>query len=237
MSKRPNRSLKEVLGYPVSRDLRSVRVRHKTPDPGACEDAEPPRRVVDPLGEVRWNPIQEVPVSIRARFLVWLLTLASLAGSGGCGGAQNSPEEALAAVRTAFQEERWDLLYDVLPPARQEAFRAQLAENDERIAQLERQVGPERADEMLQADFGFTRAEWRAMEPRARFAAVFGRDARMELAQSGINLQYVAESELRSVEIAGENATIVVDDGRGHRTKLRFILVDGAWRFDLGEEP
>lgn len=153
----------------------------------------------------------------------------------GCGNASNTPEEAFESLRTALADERWDLLYDVLPPSLQQKYDEQTSQYDLKIEQMIVQMGEAQANESLRQDFGFDQAQWVGMTPRERFAAMLRKRAKLELRQLGVNPDYVVNSSIKNSSIRGDEATISLDDGKGHRTRLRFVLVDGSWRFGLGE--
>jgi hypothetical protein len=162
-----------------------------------------------------------------------LLTLLLLPESG-CGSAHNTPEEALETLRTALKEERWDLLYDSLLPELQQEFDEQVQAHHQRFLAVARQVGENATSEQLKREFGFTLAQWEQMGQRERFSAIFQQSGRMELKRKGVNPDYVVNSKVKSTSIRGEDATISLDAGRGHRTHLKFKLVDNTWRFDFG---
>ncbi|MFH0944974.1 MAG: hypothetical protein V2A76_07230 [Planctomycetota bacterium] len=154
----------------------------------------------------------------------------------GCGSAENTPEEALETVRTAFKEDRWDLLYDVLPQAKQASFDQQVASSDQQFRAVAQQIGAAKASEQLKREFGFTLSDWEGMNSKERFSAIFQRDAKMKLAHLGVNPEYVEGGTIKSTSIRGDEATIQLDDGRGHRPRLKFKLEGNRWRFDIGGE-
>jgi hypothetical protein len=158
----------------------------------------------------------------------WLAVVA-------CGSARNTPEEAFESLRTAIAEERWDLLYDVLPPEHQEFFDGQVAENDARLRALVEQKGDLAATEILSRELGVTYPRWQKMTVKERFAAVFAPSAKSFFVELGINQEHVAGSSVKSVTIGGSEATVFLDDGKGHRPRLRFVLVADYWRYDPGQ--
>ncbi len=149
-------------------------------------------------------------------------------------GARNTPEEAFAALKTALAEQRWDLLYDLLPGAAQEDLDRQIAENDARIKELAAQQGEAAADEVLLRELGVTFGRWSKMTARERFALVFAPMAGEVLARLGVEPALVISAAVRSVTVRGEEATLLLEDGQGRSSRLSFVLVDGLWRFQGG---
>ncbi|MBI4881460.1 MAG: hypothetical protein HY812_17625 [Planctomycetes bacterium] len=148
--------------------------------------------------------------------------------------ARNTPEEALAALKTALAEQRWDLLYDLLPGAAQEDLDRQIAENDARIKELAAQQGEAAADEVLLCELGVTFCRWSKMTARERFALVFAPMAGEVLARLKVDPALVIAASVRSVSVRGEEATLLLEDGQGRSGRLTFVLADGLWRFQGG---
>ncbi|MFG0320025.1 MAG: hypothetical protein ACF8XB_22325 [Planctomycetota bacterium JB042] len=151
-----------------------------------------------------------------------------------CSEARNTPSDAFASLRTAIAESRWELLYEVLTPEVQAGYDEQIATKDAELAALARRDGPSAADGLLRP-IGISHDEWKRLDARARFAGIFEASARAQFVSMGVNEEHLKEAEVRSVESHGGRAEVVVDDGKGHRTRLTFTLVDGTWRFDPGE--
>lgn len=172
-------------------------------------------------------------MNVRRAVPAWFCLLLALAA---CGGNQNTPEEAFESVRTALAEERWELLYDILPPEVQQSFDQQIVENDQRIQALAAQAGGPATDEQLRREFGFDRAQWQKMTVKQRFAGIFRKTAKLELRRLGVNPDYVVSSDVTGVMVRGSEAVLSIDDGKGHRSRLKFVLVGGVWRFGLGTE-
>lgn len=159
------------------------------------------------------------------------LLIATLAA---CAKPVNTPQDAFVTLRTAIAEERWELFYDVLLPEARTAYDELIAAKDTELAAIARQSGPSAADALL-APIGLTYDGWKALDARRRFAGIFSANARPHFMNMGLNEDHLRAAEVRSSESHGGVSTLVVDDGKGHRTRLRFKLVDGAWRFDPGD--
>lgn len=164
------------------------------------------------------------------------LACSVLAFLAACGSAENTPEEALESVRTAFQEDRWDLLYDVLLKDMRTHFDEQVTANDQQFRALSQQFGEAQASEQMKRELGFTLSQWEGMNSKERFSAIFGRDGRVQLAHLGVNPEHVLNGTIKSSSIRGDEATISLDDGKGHRPRLKFRLEENRWRFDIGGE-
>lgn len=150
----------------------------------------------------------------------------------GCGSAKNTPEQAFEDLRTALREQKWDLLYDILPPERQKTFDAQIESVVEQF-QLMAQVSPADVEPAAKRELGMSLAEWKQLERRKQFATLFKKDAKMQLAEIGMNSDEIAASTVKELSIVGDKAEFSLDDGKGHRTRLTFVLVGGYWRFEL----
>lgn len=170
------------------------------------------------------------------RTLARLIFLAACAPVFACGDrgpvAKNTPEDAFETLRSAVRDSRWGLLYDVVPPDYQAEFDRMLAESDERITAHANEAGEAQADEVMLRDFGITYARWKAMSNRERFATVFFVRGRNDLTELGLNPDQIASSSVRASEVMGDRATLLVDDGKGHRSKVPFRLVGDRWYLD-----
>jgi hypothetical protein len=157
-----------------------------------------------------------------------------------CGRAKNTPEEALAALNTALKEQKWDLLYDIMPSSEQKKWDMVL---ENMVA--ENQAAREQAEELkkLGLDIGkqadlfarlkVTKEQWAALPQREKFVKLFGLEARINLGQLNINTEQIVGSTIKSKVISGDRAEIVLDDGKGHNPRLVFKLEGEYWRFQL----
>lgn len=150
----------------------------------------------------------------------------------GCGSAKNTPEQAFEHLRTALREQKWDLLYDILPPEKQKTFDAQI---EDVVAQFQMllQVSPNEVEPAAKRELGMSLAEWKQLERRQQFAILFKKDAKLQLAEIGMNPDEILASTVKETSIVGDKAEFSLDDGKGHRSRLTFVLVNGYWRFEL----
>ena len=164
------------------------------------------------------------------------LALGLVVALGGCSRDSGGPppEDAFLSLRTALTEQRWDIFYDVLDPFSQRAYDELIVQKDSELAATARQEGPSAADALLQP-LSLSHGDWQKLDTRGRFAAIFGVSAQAHFMNLGLNPDHLAAATVRSTDVQGDLATLVVDDGKGHRTKLIFRLIDGGWRFDPSE--
>ncbi len=161
-----------------------------------------------------------------------LLVLAAFAT--GCSQARNTPEQALAQVKQALKSEQWELLYDLVPPDLQKAWDDETAKIDAIAKRLIAERGADVAAQVMKDQIGVSLAAWeKAGDARKRFALNFAPTAKRGLAELGVNTDEVLSSAIKSSEVKGDVAYFSLDDGKGHRSKLRFKLISGLWRFDL----
>lgn len=158
--------------------------------------------------------------------------VVSLVALFGCGSAKNTPQHAFDALRTALREEKWDLLYDILPPERQKTFDEQIESVIEQF-QMMQQVSPADVEPAAKRELGMGFAEWKALERRKQFETLFKKDAKRQLAEIGMNADEILASTVKEQSIVGDKAEFSLDDGKGHRVRLTFVLVGDYWRFEL----
>jgi hypothetical protein len=175
----------------------------------------------------------------KLRMLLPLLTTLAIA----CGQAKNDPETALAALMESLEKQRWELLYDILPETEQAEWDARiegmLAANVEerRLAEELAAAGLRTASpEDLLTVLNLSKEQWAALPQREKFARMFGLNPKINFGELGLNPDFVLGATVRSSVTRGDRAEIVVDDGKGHRTKLTFKLQGEYWRFQLGGE-
>ncbi len=163
-----------------------------------------------------------------------LLTLfyAACACSDESREAENTPEQAFEMLCSAVRDSRWELLYDVVPPDYQAEFDRLIDESDAQVTTHAEEAGEAAADDVLLQDFGITFARWKAMTNRERLATVYFVQGRTELAALGLNPDHLAASEVRSSDVRGDVAKLLIDDGKGHRTSLTFQRIGDRWYFD-----
>lgn len=178
--------------------------------------------------------------SVAGRTLAGAVLVAS---AWGCSErAVDTPEECFVKVKAACAERDWARLFDALPPETQEWFLAQVAETVQQIAAHAKvtaeQTGlgeREALERILTRELKVTLADWESMLQRDRFSVWFeasgGGDA---IRVTGFDPEIIAASDIASSDVRGGTAELVVDDGKGHRTPLTFVLVDRIWRLDLG---
>lgn len=165
-----------------------------------------------------------------------LLSLAVL----GCGQAKNTPQQALEQLRAALREQKWDLLYDIMPVKEQarwddivEGFLQQnrdAQKQAEVLSAMGLEVG--KPSDLLK-ELKLTQEDWNRLGQRERFVKIFGHNVKVNLAQVGINPEFILNSKVKSERISGDRTEIVVDDGKGHQPKLIFVLEGDMWRFQL----
>ena len=171
------------------------------------------------------------------------LLLVAAALAGGCGQARNSPSEALASLKTALEKQRWDLLYDILPDEEQKVWDQRiesiLADNStqRQLAEMLHAQGVDigKPSDVLK-DLKLTPEQWSALSQREKFARMFGLNAKLNLGDLGVNPDFILGATTKPETILGDRAEIVVDDNKGHRTRLTFKLQGDLWRFQLGGE-
>jgi hypothetical protein len=168
-------------------------------------------------------------------FVVRVLGLTLLSVVVGCGSAKNTPEQAFADLRTALKEQRWDVLYDLLPPAKQTMFDQQVAAFDANLTAVRAELGAKELDAKLMKDIGVTFDGWKKLDKKQRLAKLWAGSANDQLVELGINPGEIENSTVKETRIIGDKAEISLDDGKGHRSRLTFVLVEGYWRFDLDE--
>lgn len=173
---------------------------------------------------------------MKRTYLAPLVALALVPLGLGCSQAKNTPEQAFEALKSALEQERWELLYDILPTKQQQAFDQHIGELDKQL-QAASSMGkndPE-AVEYVKSFTQQTRVtveQWRAMDAKKRFATVFSTDGRGQLMSLGINPDQLLKAVPKEIDERGSKASIVVDDGKGHRRKLLFELEGEYWRFN-----
>lgn len=158
----------------------------------------------------------------------------------GCGQAKNTPQQALDQLRTALREQKWDLLYEILPVSEQKRWDATvegfLEQNRDARKQAEQlsALGFEvsKPNDLLK-EMKLTQDQWNNLNQRERFVKIFGHNVKINLAQVGINPEFILNSKVKSERISGDRTEIVVDDGKGHQPKLIFVLEGDVWRFQL----
>lgn len=160
-----------------------------------------------------------------------------------CGDAKNSPEQAFDVARSALKDHKWDLLYDIFPLEEQKVW-------DERIEGilLDNKAERQQAEQLRKAGLnigkpadllkkmGLDEAQWKALSQRDKFAKMFALDAKVNLSEVGIDPDILATAQVKSKQISGDRAELILDDGKGHRPKLTFKLQGQYWRFSLGDE-
>ncbi len=158
----------------------------------------------------------------------------ALAGALGCSEASNTPEQALEQVKTALKNQDWALLYDVVPPDLRKAWNEDVVDIDDQVTKLKSRDA-KLADQALRERLGVSLADWEAAgkDARKRFALRFAPTAKLGLAELGVNIDEVLSSQVKSADVKGDQAFFSIDDGKGHRSKLRFKLIEGRWCFDL----
>lgn len=168
--------------------------------------------------------------------VLFTCVMASLL-SFACEQARNTPETACAQLKEALAQSRWDLLFELFPPDVQEEFNLQIQANSQRIRDRELVEGRMAASEALKESIGVSLAEWEKMSDADRFNAVFGVVGHQQLVSLGVNPDHIVSGEVISIEKRGDSATVILDDGRGHRIRVAFEVIDGLWRYDPRETP
>lgn len=176
--------------------------------------------------------------------LALLLSALAFASSPACTRTHDSPEEAFVKVRSACAKRDWARLFDTFPPDTQAFFDQQVAgyvtSVKARAKITSATEGLEEAlviERLLGSEMKVTVAQWESMMTRERFAVWFeAAGGASAIHGTGFDPDIVGASELKSIDVQGATAQVSVDDGRGHRSVLSFVLVDRVWRFDLGYE-
>jgi hypothetical protein len=162
--------------------------------------------------------------------LVLSACLAASLAAGACSKpASNTPEQAFEALRQAFVSEEWARLWDVVKPETQEFFVQQLEREEKSIEKQIEGVDPEEAAQR-RMEFGVSLGEWRAMSTQEKFGLAFG--GANAAVQLKLNRDEIVNSRVKETTVTGDRAQLLLDDGKGHRNRVWFVLVDGEWRYD-----
>jgi len=146
-----------------------------------------------------------------------------------CGKPVNTPQQAFEALRQAVAEEDWQQVFHAITPSLQQKFRDVLERESLSIDEQMQQLSAEE-QATAKLPYGCTVNEWREMTVEEKFAISHG-GAHAPVALK-LNPEEIRNSRIKDAIVFGDTAAILLDDGKGHRNRIHFALVDGRWYYD-----
>lgn len=169
---------------------------------------------------------------------VLLVVLALFSGSG-C--ARNEVRdgglrEAAERWRRAVVEGDAQTFLDLQVPEVRRALLEQVRENHERLQRLRAEEGPQAVERVLESEIGTDWETWARLDDVGRFARMFPAFAPRWFASFGLNPEHLRGAAIKDVRSRGETGEVLFDDGRGHRTLVRFVRTGEGWKFEPPED-
>ena len=144
--------------------------------------------------------------------------------------------EAAERWRRAVVEGDAESFLDAQVPEVRDALLVQVRENDERLRRLREQEGAEAVERVLETEIGTDWETWTRLDDAGRFARMFPAFAPGWFASLGLNPEHLRGAAVRQVRVRGDAGEVLFDDGRGHRTLVRFVRTDEGWKYEPPDE-